>query len=376
MRKPGSPAKNETASRRASISLGSGQGRRQPLGEQAAAWRGDGLVDRRQQRPFPRARQGSREFEIGSRRGIDVHPRVAREPAWQVQGRTRGKLGALDIENRDGGGGDLGAGQGAQSLQGGEPEIILDAARRAFALSRLAAKRRYGQLRLPREPCEAWHREKRLRGDDFGRLKAGDLGLEGRLAGSGDDKGPRRNIDARKPKDVVRRSAARDGEQTIGADGIEQKLLGDGAGRHQAHHLAADHGFAPALARLGRVLDLLADGDAVALADQPVQIILGALDRHAAHGDIHALMLAALRQDNGERAGGDLGVFKKQFVEIAHAVEEERARIRRLDRVILRHHRRDFGAIRAAPRGLAGGLRKAAVKRGWSAGAAFEHGPS
>ena len=285
-------------------------------------------------------------------------------------------MGALDIENRDGGGGDLGAGQGAQSLQGGEPEIILDAARRAFALARLAAKRRYGQLRLPREPREAWHREKRLRGDDFGRLKAGDLSLEGRLAGSGDDKGPRRNIDASKPKNVVRRSAARDGEQTIGADGIEQKLLGDGARRHQAHHLAADHGFAAALAGLGRVLDLLANGDAVALADQPIQIILGALDRHAAHGDVHALMLAALRQDNGERTGGDLGVFKKQFVEIAHAIEEERARIRRLDRVILRHHRRDFGAIRAAPRGLAGGLRKAAVKRGWSAGAAFEHDPS
>ena len=285
-------------------------------------------------------------------------------------------MGALNIENRDGGGRDLGAGQGAQSLQSGEPEIILDAARRAFALARLAAKRRYGQLRLPREPCEAWHREKRFRGDDFSRLKARDLGLEGGLTGTGDDKGPRRNIDASKSKNVVRRSAARNGEQTIGADGIEQKLLGDSARRHQAHHLAANHGFAAALAGLGRVLDLLADGDAVALADQPVQIILGALDRHAAHGDIHPLMLAALRQDNGKRAGGDLGVFKKQFVEIAHPVEQERAWICNFDRVILRHHRRDFGGLLVSARRLAGGVRKCAVKRGGSARAALEHGPS
>ena len=65
----------------------------------------------------------------------------------------------------------------------------------------------------------------------------------------------------------------------------------------------------------------------MALADQPVQIILGALDRHAAHGNIPALVLAALGQNDTERTGGDPGVLEKQFVEIAHPVEQERTRI-------------------------------------------------
>ena len=55
--------------------LGHGQGRRQAFGEKTAAWRGDGLVDGRQQGPLPRTHQGFVKFEIGPRRGIDVHPR-------------------------------------------------------------------------------------------------------------------------------------------------------------------------------------------------------------------------------------------------------------------------------------------------------------
>ncbi|TPW00258.1 MAG: hypothetical protein USCAAHI_00290 [Beijerinckiaceae bacterium] len=230
-------------------------------------------------------------------------------------------MGALDIENRGGGGGDFGAGKGAQAIQGRKAEKVHDTALRACPLGCFPAKRRHGKLRLAHEPCQAWDREKRLRDDDLGGIEARDFGLDGCLGGAGDEEGPRRDIDASEAEDHVRRPATRDGEQAIGTDGIEQQFLGNGAGRHQTHHLAADHGFRPAFARLGRVLDLLADGDAVALADQPVQIILGALDRHAAHGDVHPLMLAALRQDNAERAGGDLGVLEKQFVEIAHSVE-------------------------------------------------------
>jgi hypothetical protein len=87
-------------------------------------------------------------------------------------------------------------------------------------------------------------------------------------------------------------------------------------------------------------------------------------------------MLAALGQDNGERAGGDLGVAEKQFVEIAHPVEQEGARILRLDRAVLRHHRRDFGGVQAPPQSLAATAGKSAFERGWIDGAAFEHGPS
>ena len=42
------------------------------------------------------------------------------------------------------------------------------------------------------------------------------------------------------------------------------------------------------------IFDLLADGDAEALADEAGEIGLGGVHRHAAHRDILALVLAAL----------------------------------------------------------------------------------
>ena len=96
-----------------------------------------------------------------------------------------------------------------------------------------------------------------------------------------------------------------------------------------------------ALARLGRVLELLAHRDAMAERDQLVQIFVGALDRHAAHRDVAAEMLAAFGQHDAERARGDLGVVEEQFVEVAHPVEQQAIRIGGLDLDILLHHRRD-----------------------------------
>ena len=95
-----------------------------------------------------------------------------------------------------------------------------------------------------------------------------------------------------------------------------------------------------ALLRLGRILDLLADGDAEAEPDQLLQIVVGGMHRHAAHRDVLALMLAALGQHDAERPAGLLGVVEEQLVEIAHAVEQQRIRVRRLDLDELLHHRR------------------------------------
>ena len=119
---------------------------------------------------------------------------------------------------------------------------------------------------------------------------------------------------------------------------------------------------------------MFADRDAVALADQPVQIILGALDRYTAHGDIAPLVLATPRQDDAERLGGNLGVLEKQFVEIAHPVEQEGTRILRLDRAVLRHHWRDFGLGGAVGQRLALGWQRLRRRHGCGSGA-FKHGP-
>jgi malate dehydrogenase (oxaloacetate-decarboxylating)(NADP+) len=63
------------------------------------------------------------------------------------------------------------------------------------------------------------------------------------------------------------------------------------------------------------------------------------MDRHAAHRDVLALMLAALGQRDAERAAGDFRVLEEQLVEIAHAVEQQRIGIGRLDLDELLHGR-------------------------------------
>ncbi len=83
--------------------------------------------------------------------------------------------------------------------------------------------------------------------------------------------------------------------------------------------------LAPRLLRLGRALDLLGDGDAVAGADQPGEIGFGGVDRHAAHRDRRALMLAARGQRDVEAGRGDLRIVEEQFEEVAHPVEEQRS---------------------------------------------------
>ncbi|MNT82932.1 hypothetical protein D3C72_2227330 [compost metagenome] len=57
-------------------------------------------------------------------------------------------------------------------------------------------------------------------------------------------------------------------------------------------------------------------------------------------------MLAALGQHDAQSRAGDLGILEEQLVEIAHAIEEQVARIDRLDLEILRHHRRQCRARR------------------------------
>ena len=93
----------------------------------------------------------------------------------------------------------------------------------------------------------------------------------------------------------------------------------------------------------------------MAECDQLVQIFVGAFDRHAAHRDVVAQMLAALGQHDAERARGGLRIVEEQFVEIAHAIEQQAVRIGRLDLDELLHHRRDAAALVGRPwRDLAG----------------------
>jgi hypothetical protein len=65
------------------------------------------------------------------------------------------------------------------------------------------------------------------------------------------------------------------------------------------------------------------------------------MDRHAAHGNVLALMLAAFCQRNIQRFGRFDGIIKKQLVKITHTVKEQNIRPGLgLNTEELRHHRR------------------------------------
>ena len=147
---------------------------------------------------------------------------------------------------------------------------------------------------------------------------------------------------------------------------IEQRILAQRSRRHQPDHLAAHDCLGPPLAGLRRVLDLLAHRDPEALADEPLEVALGAHDGDPAHGHLPPLVEAALRQRDVERLRRLARVVEEELVEIPHPVEEKVVRMGALDLEILRHHRRrrlDAAGARAAPAGAAGGGRRGGLLR-------------
>ena len=63
------------------------------------------------------------------------------------------------------------------------------------------------------------------------------------------------------------------------------------------------------------------------------------MDRHAAHRDRLAGILAALGQRDVEARRGDLRIVEEQFEEIAHAVEQQGVAGLFLEAAVLGHHR-------------------------------------
>ena len=125
---------------------------------------------------------------------------------------------------------------------------------------------------------------------------------------------------------------ARGDEQAL-ARGREQCRVRERAGRDHAHHLA----FHRAL-RSRRVTDLLADRDRLAQLHELREVLLDCVERHARHPDGLASGGAARGERDVEELRGALGVGVEEFVEIAHAVEEQHVRIPRLEDEVLLHH--------------------------------------
>jgi hypothetical protein len=117
---------------------------------------------------------------------------------------------------------------------------------------------------------------------------------------------------------------------------VEVGAVRQGAGRDDADDLAADEPL-----RLPRIFDLFADGDAEALANQPRDVAVGRVVRHAAHGDRAAAgVLRPRRERQLEGARGDERVLVEHLVEIAHAEEHDRVAMLAFRVQILAHGRR------------------------------------
>jgi len=140
------------------------------------------------------------------------------------------------------------------------------------------------------------------------------------------------------------------GEQPDVALVVDQRRVGQRSRRDDARHGALDRPLAGC-----RIADLLTDHCRFAELDQPRQIGLQRMERHAAHADRDASRLAAGGQRDVEKARRLLGIVVEQLVEIAHPVEEQRIRMVGLERQVLNHHRRMLGAVGGLAHGYWGG---------------------
>ena len=320
-----------------------GQGTAEPACQFPRPRRGHGAIDGGEQAAGARALARPHQLEIGARGGVDDEEAAGAFLARRTEQRRPAGLGDLHIGEQPGECGKLRLREFAKGVERGHAETGL-------------------QRPLAADGVEMSARARRERGARFLDLTAkhrvaGDIVAEEHLPGPEPGKLARKIARAHRRSDQL---AGRDiersesvsglaaffggrpeqrGEEIVGA-GIEQGLLGEGAGRDEADHVAAHHRLGPAPLGLGRIFDLLAHRHPVALGDQALEIVVGGMDRHAAHGNVLAQMLAAFGERDPERARGDFGVLEEQLVEIAHAVKQQAVGVGRLDLQILGDHGR------------------------------------
>ena len=339
---------------------GVGERRRETLRDEPRAARRDRDVDNREERSFARARERSGQLQIDARRSVDIERCALAFAARACERGLSAFLRALHIKDRGRRRDQFNIAKRPEAFERRNAEIVREAARRGGGVARVTAERRDRRAIGGEKRAERRIVAKRFRRDDLARLHARKRGSKFALAAFAHDKDARRYIEVRETvaPAAVGAAQSRHRREGVGAGWIEQRVFRDRAGRHEPRHVAPHDRLRAAFLRLRRIFELLADGDAMAERDELLQIVVGALHRHAAHGNILAQVLAALREHDAERARRDLRVVEKQFVEIAHAVEEQAVGIGRLDLDILRDHRRRaglrfvVGCLRARRRGV------------------------
>ena len=121
---------------------------------------------------------------------------------------------------------------------------------------------------------------------------------------------------------------------------VELLVLDDCTRGEDAGHLAPDK----APGSLG-ILDLVADDNVVALVEKLACIGFYCVPGHAAHGNGVGGILVAAGKGKLQLAGCNGRVLEEEFVEVAHAVEEEGVRIVLFDGKVLFEHGGDTVAV-------------------------------
>ena len=199
---------------------------------------------------------------------------------------------------------------------GAAAQPLLQCAGQLLAFGRVAAAQHLGRGKAPQLGDDALHS---LR----------TLGLRG-IERAG------RNI---AEAQAVAPALAEDAGKIIVAALVEHGAFDDRSRRDNAGDIPLDKALGQR-----RVLHLFADGDLVAARNEPCDIALCRVIRHAAHGDLLGLFLAAIprRERQVKLMGSKLGIVGKHFIKIAQAEKQDAVRVPFLDLQILPHHRRQF----------------------------------
>ena len=305
----------------------------QVLGQLARARAGGAAVDAGDQAAGAPAALRFEDFEAGPRRCI--HRQMRARPArdrWQ-QERQSPAPGMVEIGDQARRRGQHRARKIAQPVERGDPVDRLEP-RLAILAAEIGARPgdHVGGGSVPVIGC-----------DHFARAHPCQRRIE-RIGGALLQlHPPGRDIAGRQPHPVAHRGNR---HQQIGAARFEQRFLGQRAGGDETHDIARHQRLghrrpvAPgAFLRFLGCLGLFGDRDAAAALDQPREIALGGMHRHAAHRYRFPAMFAARGERDIEHARRNPRILEEQFEEVAHAVEQQRIAGLALEREILLHHR-------------------------------------
>ena len=289
------------------------------------------------------AREPKRRFdlEVAARLRVEDHGLLAPLAVQRAQVRQRCALRVFRVLQQAAGGAD--ARRRVLGIEARKIERAELLAEQPFAGAGIEMPRRpaarAGEAREPRRRVDI------LRQQQLGRLQALDLGLQRvEIRELRETETAAREIEPREPD--ARRE--RHGREQPRFPVVEQRRVGQGAGRDDADDFARDGAFA----RRG-IADLLADRDGLAEPHEPPEVGLHGVHGHAGHRNRLAARLAAARQRDVDELGRAPSVVVEELVEVAHAIEQQRIGEPRLDGVVLLHDRRVRGSTHPA-RGFSG----------------------